>query len=154
MQPLAAADSSGSQTNTNLSTSISFSVLDQYGNDVPIYANSDQPIELIIPRDPNLIIPSMNLQNVTSLNPYNQSFYLHYNNITRDDNLTISFHFEMHPLNTTLAYLFIYNFDVAPELNKSINLMNGWTLFCPSGKIFSFPKTNQILKCIYRFDKR
>jgi hypothetical protein len=138
MQPLASADSSQSQTNTNLSTSVSFSVLHQNGTDIPIYADLNQPIEIIIPRDPSIIIPPINFQNVTSLNPYNQSFYLHYNNLSRNDNVSISFHLEMHPLSTTLAYLFIYNFDQPPQLNKSINLMDGWSLFCPISKMLSF----------------
>ncbi|CAF1681875.1 unnamed protein product, partial [Adineta ricciae] len=41
-------------------------------------------------------------------------------------------HFEIHPLNTSLAYLFIYKFDQSPQLNSSINLIDGWALFCPS----------------------
>ena len=137
MQPLASADNSHSETNTNLSTTISFSVLDENGNDISVHTNLDQPIELIIPRDPNVIIPLMNLQNVTTITKHNQSFYLHYNNLTRKNNLTISFHLEIHPLNTSLAYLFIYNFDRAPSLNQSIDRMDGWTLFCPSSKFFS-----------------
>ncbi|CAF4397681.1 unnamed protein product, partial [Adineta steineri] len=31
----------------------------------------------------------------------------------------------------SLAYLFIYKFDQTPLLNSSINLIDGWTLFCP-----------------------
>ena len=38
----------------------------------------------------------------------------------------------MHPLNTTIAYLFIYKFDQTPQLNSSLNTIDGWTLFCPS----------------------
>ena len=53
-------------------------------------------IEFIIPRDPNLIIPSMILQNVTSINSsHNLLFNLHYINITQSNNLSISVHFEM-----------------------------------------------------------
>ncbi|CAF1677637.1 unnamed protein product, partial [Adineta steineri] len=89
------------------------------------------PIEIIIPRDPNIIIPPMILQNVTSMNstPHNQLFDLHYLNIT--SSLSISIHFEIQPLNTSLAYLFIYKFDQLPQLNTSINSIDGWTLFCP-----------------------
>ena len=64
MQPLASAGDSRSEANTNLSTTVAFSVLDQDGNDLSITAMKDQPIELIIPRDPNLFIPPMILQNV------------------------------------------------------------------------------------------
>jgi hypothetical protein len=67
----------------------------------------------------------MTEQNVTFLTSHNQLFNLHYINITTI--LTISVHFEIRPLNTTLAYLFIYKFDQIPQLNQS----DGWTLFCP-----------------------
>jgi hypothetical protein len=134
MQPLAPLGNSTSQPNTNVSTLISLSILDQYGNEVSIQTNLSHPIEIIIPRDPNLIIPEMILQNVTSMNstPHNQLFYLQYLNITSV--LSISVHFEMHPLNTSLAYLFIYKFDQTPLLNSSVNLIDGWTLFCPISK--------------------
>ena len=69
------------------------------------------PIEIIIPRDANLIIPSMILQNVTSTNttPHNQLFHLHYVNITSI--ISASVHFEMRSLDSSLAYLLIYKFD-------------------------------------------
>jgi hypothetical protein len=130
IQPLALADQS--QSNTNLSTSRSLSILDQYGNEFPIEKN----FQLIISRDPNLIIPSMILQNVTSSNliPHQFLFYLHHVDITSANNLPISVHFEMHPLNTNLVYLLIYKFDTSSQLNSSINQIDGWTLFCPPSK--------------------
>lgn len=131
MQPLPSAGDSHSQVNTNLSTTISFSVLDEHGNDIPIQTIDNQLIELIIPRDPNLILPLMIVQNMTKLDKYNQSFYFYSNNFTRKNNLTISFHFQMHPFNFNLSYLFIFNFDRAPVLNQ----LDGWNLFCPSGLI-------------------
>ncbi len=129
MQPLASADQSKSESNTNLSRSISFSILDQNGNEVLIETNSSNPIELIIPRDPSLIIPSMILQNVTST-PHYQLFNLHYVNIT--STLPISVHLEIHPLDATIGYLLIYKFDGIPQSNQS----DGWTLFCPSSKFY------------------
>jgi hypothetical protein len=134
MQPLAPLGNSTSQPNTNVSRSISLSILDQYGNEVLIQTNLSHPIEIMIPRDPNVTIPEMILQNVTSMNstPHNQLFYLQYLNITSV--LSISVHFEMRPLNTSLAYLFIYKFDQTPLLNSSVNLIDGWTLFCPISK--------------------
>jgi len=76
----------------------------------------------------------MFLQNVISSNstPHNQLFNLHYIDIT--NTLPVSVHFEIHPLNTSLAYLFIYKFDNSPQLNSSINQIDGWTLFCPLSK--------------------
>ncbi len=136
MQPLAPLGNSTSQPNTNVSTLISLSILDQYGNEASVQTSLSHPIEIIIPRDPNIIIPEMILQNVTSMNstPHNQLFYLQYLNITSV--LSISVHFEMRPLNTSLAYLFIYKFDQTPLLNSSVNLIDGWAFFCPISKIF------------------
>ncbi|CAF0859705.1 unnamed protein product [Rotaria sordida] len=132
MEPLASYGNSKIQSNTNLSTSISLSILDRNGNQVSIQTSENNLIQLIIPRDPNMIIPSMNLQNVTSINStiHNLLFNFHYINIT--SSLSISIHIEMHPLNSSLAYLFIYKFDQIPQLNSSINSIDGWTLFCPS----------------------
>jgi hypothetical protein len=140
VQPLASAGASRSQANTNLSRSISLSVLDQNGNDVPINASVDHPIEFIIPRDMNIIVPPMTVQNVTSINNnHNQLFNLHYVNIAQsNNNLTVSLHFEMHPLNASLGYLLIYRFDNSPQLNSSINQTDGWSLFCPLSELFSF----------------
>ena len=132
MQPLASAGTSRSQSNTNLSTSVALSLFDANGNEVAVRADPDHPIELFIPRDPNRVIPPMTLQNVTPLadSPHRQLFNLHFINITSQ--LPISVHFEMRPLNPTLAYLIIYRFDTTPQLNSSINLIDGWTSFCPS----------------------
>jgi hypothetical protein len=144
MEPLASFGNSSSQPNTNVSTSITLSIFDQNGNEVSIETNEDQLIEIIIPRDPNLIISSMILQNVTSMNsiPHNQLFDLHYINIT--NTFTISVHFEIHPLNSSLAYLFIYKFDQTPQLNSSISQIDGWTLLCPSTS-FHLELTNESL---------
>ncbi|CAF4397827.1 unnamed protein product, partial [Adineta steineri] len=107
----------GKSSNTNLSRSISLSVIDQNGNEISFQANENNSIKLIIPRDPNVLIPSMYLQNVTSINSTinNLLFNYHYINIT--SSLPISVHFEIHSLNTDLAYLFIYKFDQTPQLN-------------------------------------
>jgi hypothetical protein len=107
MEPLASFGNSKSQTNTNLSTSISLSIFDQNGNEISFQTNENHPIRLFIPRYPNIRIPSMNLQNVTSMN-------------------------SIRPLNQSLAYLVIYKFDQTLLLNSSINLIDEWKLFCPS----------------------
>ncbi|CAF0948798.1 unnamed protein product [Adineta steineri] len=128
VDPLA---SFGNFQNTNLSRSISLSIIDQNANEVSFEAYQNNPIQMIIPRDPNVLIPSMYLQNVTSINSTinNLLFNYHYINIT--SSLPISVHFEIHSLNRSLAYLFIYKFDQTPQLNSSINLIDGWTIFCP-----------------------
>jgi hypothetical protein len=136
VQPLAAYGDSSSQSNTNLSRSISLSILDKNGHEVSIETNNTHPIEVIISRDPSLVLPSMTLQNVTTLNstPHHQLFNLHFINIT--NSLPVSVHFEIHSLNISLGYLFIYKFDSSPLLNSSINQTDGWTLFCPSSEFF------------------
>ncbi|CAF1309622.1 unnamed protein product [Rotaria magnacalcarata] len=136
MQPLASYGNSQSDLKTNLSRSMSLSILDQDKNEISIRTDFDNPIEIIIIRDSNFIIPPMALQNVTSFdsNPHNQLFDLYFINIT--SNLSISIHFEIHPLNNNLSYLFIYKFDNPPLLNSSINQIDGWTVFCPSSETF------------------
>ena len=132
MQPLASAGTSRSVSNTHLSRTVALSVLDANGNELAISADRDHPIEMIIPRDPNIVIPSMALQNVTSIDgsPHRQLFSMHFSNITAA--LPISVHFEMRPLNPSLAYLFVYRFDSGPQVNSSVQLIDGWTSFCPS----------------------
>ncbi|CAF3596750.1 unnamed protein product [Rotaria sp. Silwood1] len=137
MQPLALADHTKLQSNTNLSTSLSLTIFDRNGKEISFQTDIDHPIEFIILRDSNIIIPLMNLQNVTSMNitPHYQLFNLHYINIQQsqwNNNRTVALIFEMHPLNISLAYLLIYRFDDSPQLNSSINQTDGWTIFCPS----------------------
>jgi hypothetical protein len=139
VEPLAPLGNlTSSLTNTNLSTSVSLSLFDQYGQEIPIETTFDHPIEIFIPRDPNLIIPPMILQNISNSHPHNQLFNLQYIDIS--STIDISVHWEIHPLNVTLAYLFIYKFNSAPILNSSINLIDGWTLLCPSSNYCFFPR--------------
>lgn len=74
----------------------------------------------------------MLLENVASMNIFspNQFFHLKYINIT--STLPISIHFEIRPLNKSIAYLFIYKFDQQPILNSLMNDIDDWYLFCPS----------------------
>ncbi|CAF2863540.1 unnamed protein product [Rotaria sp. Silwood2] len=69
------------------------------------------------------------------MSPPYQLFNHHFIDITQsqwNNNRTVALTFEMHPLNISLAYLLIYRFDNSPQLNSSINQIDGWTLFCPS----------------------
>ena len=133
MNRLAVADQSATAPNTNVSRSISFSLLDRDGNEVVVATNASQPIEIIIPRDENLPVPPMKLQNVTllSLRPHAQTFNLHFVNLST---LTSSFsiHLQMRPLNSNVSYVLIYAFDRSPRLNSSINDIDGWSLLCSS----------------------
>jgi hypothetical protein len=136
VQPLASFGNSHSQSNTNLSRSISLSLFDHYGNEVPLRTNLNHSIQFTVPRDPNLVLPSMTLQNVTSSNstPHHQLFNLHFINIT--SNLSISIHIEMCFFDMSLGYLFIYKFDNSPILNSSMNEIDDWALFCPSSEFW------------------
>jgi hypothetical protein len=144
MQPLALAGNSPFQTNTSLSTSISLSVLDENRNAISINASYDHPIELIIPRDVNVAVPLMIRQNVTSVNDsdHTMPFKLHLVNMTQaqiNTNLTVSLHIEISPLSTTIGYMLIYRFDNPPQLDSSINRIDGWFLLCRSSQfVFSF----------------
>ena len=133
MNRLAVADRSATAPNTNVSRSISFSLLDRDGNEVVVATNASQPIEIIIPRDENLPVPPMKLQNVTSLSlrPHAQTFNLHFVNLST---LTSSFsiHLQMRPLNSNVSYVLIHAFDRSPRLNTSINDIDGWSLLCSS----------------------
>ena len=87
-------------------------------------------IEYLIPRDVNAQFSSIILQNVTTMSNFNRTFNLHYVNLTRTNNLSISLHIEMYPIDIQLAYMFIYKFDDIPQLNR----FDGRSLLCPSGK--------------------
>ncbi|CAF1134495.1 unnamed protein product [Adineta ricciae] len=119
--PLAPYGSSSYEISTNLSTLLSCSLLDS--NSLIITVNTS--IEFHIERDLKRQIPSMIMQNVTSIN---SSLSLHFLNLTRRNNLSISFHFEMHPMDLTRSYLFLYKFDQILRLTD----FDGSTIFCSS----------------------
>jgi len=105
-----------------------------------VNTNENNLIEFFIPRDNNLIVPSMILENVSSIinDPLmnNRQFNLYFINITQINmNISLSIHFEMHPLNNNLGYMLIYKFDDSPQLNSSIQRIDGWTILCPQSKM-------------------
>ena len=135
VQSLASFDNARTPSNTNLSRSISLTLLDRAGKEISLRTNTSNPIKLLIPRDPNVIIPSMTRQNVTvttNATPHQHLFNLHFVNIT--SSLPISVHFEMHLRNVSVGYLLIYQFDRSPILNTSLNQLHGWKLLCPFGE--------------------
>ena len=137
VEPLAVFGRNEFSSNTNLSISVSFSIVDQNGKPISIKTKETNPIEIFIPRDPNLQIPSMILQNVTNLTEHDQLFNLHYVNLTTI--LSISVHLELRSLNSSLCYLLIYKFDGIPQLNSSLNQIDSWKTICPSnGKTMGY----------------
>ena len=127
------------QATTNLSSLLSISFLDENGNEISVHTSIDQPFELTIPSDINWVVPPMTLQNVSSLHNNNtlnnDLFNFHYIDINQSNpNISISVQLVMRPLNITLGYMLIYKFDNVPQLNSSINQIDGWSLMCPSSK--------------------
>ena len=127
------------QGNMNLSNLLLVTFVDEYGNEVQVNTTAGKPIEFFIPRDINLVVSPMIMQNVSSLIVdsliNNRQFNLHFINITQSNsNITISIHFEMHSLDDTLGYMLIYKFDDIPQLNNSINQIDGWSILCPQNR--------------------
>lgn len=94
-----------SRAYTNLSRALALSILHPNGTKISI--KTKDFIELIIPRDPNLILPEMILQDVLS---HHQSFYYKFidlKNLQTNPNLTISVHFQIQSSDGSLGYLFI-----------------------------------------------
>ena len=135
MEPLAVYGESLIETNTNLSRSLSISILNENGNEIPFETTSN-PIEFFIPRDPNLQIPSMILTNKT----------FHSLNLTTD--LPISIHFE---IKANFAYRFVYKFDNEPIYTNSIQVNQSYFTFMIDNQqtighrtlIFGFEGENQ-----------
>ena len=142
MEPLA---SHGNQlnANTNLSTLISLTILHRNGTIIPIQTTTkNHSFDLLIPRDPNLIIPPMIDHHVTTIfntssHHHQQIFHFHYLNVTTMSGLSISIHLEINPLDPTVAYLLVYRFDQLPQLNSSTDQIDGWTPLCPNSKSLS-----------------
>jgi len=135
MEPLAVYGRSLIETNTNLSRSLSISILDEKGNEIPFETNSN-PIEFFIPRDPNLRIPRMILTNET----------FHSLNLTTD--LLISIHFE---IKANFSYRFVYKFDKQSTFTNSIEVNQSYFSFMIDNQqtidhrtlIFGFEGENQ-----------
>jgi hypothetical protein len=102
--------------------------------------NLPSPIEIIIPRDANLLLPSMTLENITGQNQSttannNRQFTLYYVNVTSPaPSLTLSATFEFKSDNSALGFMVIFRFDGIPILNSSMNQTDGYRVFCPAGK--------------------
>ncbi len=127
----------GNVLHTNFSRSVSHSIIDQHGNEIPIDTILNKSIEIIIPRDTNFIFPEMIFQNVTSLN---KSFHFKLIQIKS----SYSIHFDIYPFNLNISYLFIYQFG---HQQIKFNQLSGFTFLCPSSKlvnIFIFSATPSI----------
>lgn len=117
---------------------ISLTLFDEHGHEIAFQTDTNNPIEIIIPRDPNLRLPPMIRQNVTSIemNSTAKLFNLHAVTLTslNNPNLNVSLHIEIQPINVTSTYLFIFKYDSKPVLSSSTNQTDGWTILCPDSK--------------------
>jgi hypothetical protein len=131
------------QTNLDLSNLLSITFFDDNNQEISVQTTVNNSIEFFIPRDVNLIVPPMIMQNVSSLivDPLinNRQFNLHFINITQSNsNMSISIHLQMRSLNNPLGYMLIYKFDSIPQLNSSLNNIDGWSMLCPNSKKTNF----------------
>lgn len=132
VQPLAPM---GNSQLTNLSRTISLSIIDQFGDEISLETASNHSIEFFIPRDPHTPVPSMIVQNVTSLNGRSRFFHYHLIDLSpyqTNTELSQSLHIEIHPLNINLSYLLTYQFDTLPDKNEQQVI--GWSIFCSKSK--------------------
>jgi hypothetical protein len=118
---------------------MALSLFDELGSNIEFNGLSS-PIELKIPRDSNLLLPLMTLQNVTGMKMSatsannNRQFNLYYINVTSvNENVTLSATFELKPSNDSIAYMLIVRFDGIPILNSSMNQTDGSRILCPTG---------------------
>ncbi|CAF1543304.1 unnamed protein product, partial [Rotaria sordida] len=140
MEPLPSYGNTESSSNTNVSTSVSLSIVDQYGNKVAIEANHSHPIEIIIPCDPNLIIPTMVLQNVTNSTLHQQLFNLHYRTQSHQ-----SLVFDLRELNSTESVNYCSNSQLInpPITNKRFNFTSNYELRIYISGCYYLNKNNQ-----------
>ncbi len=110
------------------------SLFDENGKEIFIINHS---IELFIPRDPNLEIPHMILQNVTSSNQSSYSKLINFKDIQSDGNLDFSIHFQISPMKKNISYLFSYQFD---QTKQFIHSFDRSILLNSSSRTFSFDK--------------
>jgi hypothetical protein len=92
--------------------------------------NTTKPFEIHIPRQKNILMPSMIYQNVSLLSN-DSEFKYHYINLTHNLDLSIALHIEIEPENSELSYLVIIRFSGKPDLKT--NLFDESKLICPKG---------------------
>ena len=106
---------------TNLSRSVSPTLMDENGDELPLRTSVDRPLETFIPRHPSSIVPPMSLHNVTDRHGFD------FHQVYLDNRMTpnASLHSEVHPLVTNTSYLFLYRFDHSPVLTSSVRRLDG-----------------------------
>jgi hypothetical protein len=128
------------ETLIGLSSSISLSIYDDESlNELNIFANRREPIEVFIERYNSLTTYEYQYVNVTIDNDKNANLLFLYNNF----NLTsqnASIHIELKKANTTLtnsiAYLFVLKYGNLPIVNTTYADCDTFRIFCPSRYFF------------------
>jgi hypothetical protein len=120
-----------------MSRSVTLTILAPNGTTISLN-NLPSPIQLIIPRDVNLIVPTMTLENITGqtvsiIANNNRQFSLYYVNVTSPTaSLTLSATFEFKSDNSAVGFMVIYRFDAIPIFNSTVNQKDGYKVFCPN----------------------
>lgn len=107
------------------------SIFDENEKEMKVRINRDHRMEFFIPRDPNLLLPEMFLQNVIEKIETNLHFNYHLVEFpSTNPNLTFALHLELHPIDAkNISYLIIYQFDSPPRDHDHASL------FCPQGQL-------------------
>lgn len=135
VQPLAPmGNSSFDDIHISASKILELSLIDPDGNEVEINALESDPIELFIPRDVDAIQSILKWNNVSASNKTNRTCDFHQVNITKDPNVTVAIHFEIHPSNESTGYAMVYRFADFPHLISTFGLNNRQELLCPQGQ--------------------
>lgn len=139
IEPLAPFGQNGMSMTTNLSRSMSLSLLDSNGTELKIRTTRNDPFVLFIPHDRTFVIPPMFIQNVTTLSSSSSPVWFHSHFIRLNRQLNQSVHFEIQPMNENVSYVFLYRFDHSSlMIDGSRQLIDGYTYLCASGQIFLF----------------
>ena len=109
------------------------SIYDDNLNEISI-VESSIPIDIIIPRDPNLTVPSFQYVNATSFGLMANNQYLpNCLNITIGN---VSLHIEIKPFNFNIGYIVIMKLGYTPIVNSTYADYTSFKIICPSKIIF------------------
>jgi len=113
-----------------MSASIGLSFYDQYMNEIEI-SNTQNPIDIVIKRDPNL--PEFSFQYVKATQIQLSSFLL--SNAFNITATNASIHIELMPSNLTIGYLLVIKFGYMPIINSTYADFSSFKIFCPSNSL-------------------
>lgn len=118
------------------SYSIGLSFLDQDGNEI-VVNNMREPIEMLIPRDPNLLNNHYLLVNVSdnsSTSISNASQILRNAFVIYPTNASL--HIQIKPDNESVGYLTLIKLGSSPILDTLTKMYDFWHILCPNSSDF------------------